>query len=592
MIAFWLLYVVVVGVLAALVAAALEHVLRLWRRPVRFVWAAALFATVAAPLVVRFAPGEPVSEVPAPAAVMPAGEAVALSTMPVVPSWPDRIAASLAGLGARLEPAARRLAPLDRPLVALWALLSATLLVSLLRSARRLRRRRGEWTPAVVDGVPVLVAADLGPAVVGGRDARVVLPSWAMQLDAPLRQLVLRHEHEHLRAGDPHLLLAGLAAVIAMPWNPALWWQLGRLRLAVELDCDRRVLQAHGDVERYGLLLMAVSQRAGGLMRLAMPALSESSAALERRIAAMTAATPRRRGARAAALGAVDVAAAGVACIVPSPNRLSAATLESSAPRAQRATLPDTIPVKHDTSDTYFEYQVEEPVVAINRVSPAYPAALRSQRLTGQVIAQFVVDVDGSVQPGSFRVLESNHELFTAAVEAVVPEMRFEPAKVGGQPVRQLVQQPFVFSAGASPSAAAGTAMPASTMPSRAPAASGSVRGGGVLRPSKRPPTLSDPNQTYFEYQVEQPARVSNDAHPVYPAALKAQHVAGQVIAQYEVDTEGQVDMSTFKVVESSHPLFTDAVREAVSRLRFQPAEIGGKQVRQLVQQAFAFKER
>src|SRR5262249_58279568 len=28
----------------------------------------------------------------------------------------------------------------------------------------------------------------------------------------------------------------------ALPWNVALWWQRSRLRLAVEMDCDARVL--------------------------------------------------------------------------------------------------------------------------------------------------------------------------------------------------------------------------------------------------------------------------------------------------------------------------------------------------------------
>jgi hypothetical protein len=28
-----------------------------------------------------------------------------------------------------------------------------------------------------------------------------------------------------------------------MAWNPLLWWQWNRLRLAIELDCDLRVLR-------------------------------------------------------------------------------------------------------------------------------------------------------------------------------------------------------------------------------------------------------------------------------------------------------------------------------------------------------------
>jgi TonB family protein len=63
----------------------------------------------------------------------------------------------------------------------------------------------------------------------------------------------------------------------------------------------------------------------------------------------------------------------------------------------------------------------------------------------GQVIAQFVVDTDGSVDMSTFKVLESSHELFSAAVETALAQMTFRPAEKDGQVVKQLVQQPFVF---------------------------------------------------------------------------------------------------------------------------------------------------
>ena len=47
---------------------------------------------------------------------------------------------------------------------------------------------------------------------------------------------------EHVRTKDPLTLALGLAAVVVAPWNPLAWWQHRRLRDAVEVDCDRRVL--------------------------------------------------------------------------------------------------------------------------------------------------------------------------------------------------------------------------------------------------------------------------------------------------------------------------------------------------------------
>ncbi|HEU4628653.1 MAG TPA: TonB family protein [Gemmatimonadaceae bacterium] len=103
------------------------------------------------------------------------------------------------------------------------------------------------------------------------------------------------------------------------------------------------------------------------------------------------------------------------------------------------------------------------------------------------------------------------------------------------------------------------------------------------------PPPVVDANQTYFEFQVEKPVVSLGNAAPTYPPMLESQGVTGQVIAQFEVTTEGRVDMDTFKVIESSHELFTAAVKSALQRMRFKPAEIGGKPVRQLVQQSFVF---
>ncbi|MHB1222709.1 MAG: energy transducer TonB [Gemmatimonadaceae bacterium] len=99
-----------------------------------------------------------------------------------------------------------------------------------------------------------------------------------------------------------------------------------------------------------------------------------------------------------------------------------------------------------DVAGTYLAFQVERQVAQLpGRGSPNYPSLLQSQGVTGRVVAQFVVDTTGHIEVGSFEVLESSHELFSAAVRRALPEMRFSPAEVGGRKVRQLVQQPFVF---------------------------------------------------------------------------------------------------------------------------------------------------
>lgn len=97
-------------------------------------------------------------------------------------------------------------------------------------------------------------------------------------------------------------------------------------------------------------------------------------------------------------------------------------------------------------------------------------------------------------------------------------------------------------------------------------------------------------DQTYFDFQVEKPvATAPGSAAPRYPDILRSAGVEGEVLAQFEVDTTGRINIASFKVLRKSHDLFEAAVRSALPNMRFLPAEIGGRKVRQLVQQPFVF---
>ncbi|MDQ6611738.1 MAG: energy transducer TonB [Gemmatimonadota bacterium] len=97
-------------------------------------------------------------------------------------------------------------------------------------------------------------------------------------------------------------------------------------------------------------------------------------------------------------------------------------------------------------------------------------------------------------------------------------------------------------------------------------------------------------DQPYFEFQVEKPVvSAPGSPGPVFPDMLKSAGVEGQVLAQFVVDTTGRAEVNTFKVLKSDHQLFELAVKNALPRMRFLPAEVGGKKVKQLVQQPFQF---
>ncbi|MDQ6717379.1 MAG: energy transducer TonB [Gemmatimonadota bacterium] len=98
-------------------------------------------------------------------------------------------------------------------------------------------------------------------------------------------------------------------------------------------------------------------------------------------------------------------------------------------------------------------------------------------------------------------------------------------------------------------------------------------------------------DKTYFEFQVEKPAQAaSGNPSPRYPEVLKSSGVEGKVMAQFVVLETGRADMSDFKILSSDNDLFSSAVKNVLPSMRFLPAEIGGKKVRQLVQLPFEFK--
>ena len=76
---------------------------------------------------------------------------------------------------------------------------------------------------------------------------------------------------------------------------------------------------------------------------------------------------------------------------------------------------------------------------------------------------------------------------------------------------------------------------------------------------------------------------------PRYPDLLRDAGVDGEVLAQFVVDTTGRADMLTFKVLKSTHDLFTATVRASLPNMTFFPAEVGHKKVKQLIQMPFEF---
>ena len=161
---------------------------------------------------------------------------------------PSHRSASAAAAGGKERPTHRLWTPARYRdvlwgLLAAWGLTSSLLLIRLFAGTAVVRRqlRHGETT--LLDGIPVILSADFGPAVLGLRHPRIVVPRALAEQDPEPRAALLLHEDEHLRAYDAPVLLGATLLVMLVPWHLPLWWMRRRLRLAIEVDCDARVVR-------------------------------------------------------------------------------------------------------------------------------------------------------------------------------------------------------------------------------------------------------------------------------------------------------------------------------------------------------------
>ena len=89
---------------------------------------------------------------------------------------------------------------------------------------------------------------------------------------------------------------------------------------------------------------------------------------------------------------------------------------------------------------------------------------------------------------------------------------------------------------------------------------------------------------------VERVPRILGSAPPPrYPVALRESGVAGRVLVRFVIDTLGRAELDGAVVTETTHTLFSDAVKNVLGLYRFSPGSIGGRKVRTMVQLPFTF---
>jgi TonB family protein len=285
---------------------------------------------------------------------------------------------------------------------------------------------------------------------------------------------IVAHEREHVRARDPWLVHLAAGATVVMPWHPVVWWMTMRLRLAVEFDCDARVLaRCENAAERaaYAELLLAIASRVSPATGLAVPALIESSSTLSRRIAAMFPGAVRFVRTKSVVATLIAAALAITACNAPAPSsndegagvsgpvgpeptvaRPPAAQPEAAptthvsseqpvppatAPSTARETTPAGAPTVHRPGPGVIN------PVPIRQIRPTYTPGAMRRKVQGSVQLEAVVDREGRVR--DVKVLKSlDAELDENALKAA-REWTFHPGARDGQPVDVAVMLELQF---------------------------------------------------------------------------------------------------------------------------------------------------
>ena len=410
MIAAWMLWSAGVGVLFLVAGLAAERLLALGGRPTRWVWLVSGVATTALS-VLRIPGGAPEQ------AVTPPGYAPLLMEPLAVMVSGDSMPRSF-----------------DDLLVLGWVLLSSLVVVTVLLAFARLMRVVRASQPGSLGHRSVLWSRDTGPTIVGVLRPRVVLPTWARAIGRKEQELILAHEEEHIRAGDARLRLLMMLPLFVFPWNPALWLQRHRLNLAVELDCDRRVMRRMpGHSHAYGNLLLSVGTGRNGLHGLALVSFSEGRWQLEHRINRLTDKMPRPRPSQTSLLllGAAVIVA--LAVLFPRIRGEVGAGDKLPELMAEPIVTPFT-----ERPDLLNEAEVRQ------AMESEYPPILKEAGIGGTIQVHIFVNLEGNVD-NVHIAHSSGHEPLDQAGLRVASVMQFTPARNQNEVVPVWITIPFIF---------------------------------------------------------------------------------------------------------------------------------------------------
>ncbi len=182
----------------------------------------------------------------------------------------------------------------------------------------------------------------------------------------------------------------------------------------------------------------------------------------------------------------------------------------------------------------------EVPPKWISRTPPVYPLAMRRSGLRGNVVVEFVVDIEGRVrEPVVVRTL---NPAFNEAALTAIRRWKFEPARSAGVPVNCKMQQPISFSLDMFDG------------------------GGDGLEVRHRANQDKLPEELRYDVAPALKALVT----PIYPYALLRDHVKGTASVSMLIGPDGRVMGS--KIVKADRPELGYALQASVDLFEYSPA--------------------
>ncbi|HET7218240.1 MAG TPA: M56 family metallopeptidase [Vicinamibacterales bacterium] len=445
--------------------------------------------------------------------------------------------------GSPRAPSAGRLTTVERFLVPLWiaGALSGLLLlaVGLARltwiAARAARITSGAWAVIAAEiaekyGVrrPVLLQADRPSLLItwGLAQPKVLVPISALGWTEDRIRIVLRHELAHARRGDWLVQLAGEILRCAYWFNPLLWIACTRLRQESEHACDDEVLAGGVEASAYAEHLLEVARELKPRVPpLPAPAITRSTK-LERRFHAMLDArltrTPASKAFRFVSAGLLLTATTIVAAAQNGPSILSGSVVDSTGAPVPGAVVALT----NKTSDAKFEVKTDDrgrfefvPLPAdsydLSVKYPGFKTAQEPLALAGASVKRDITLALGTLEE-------------TITIVGGGSEMSFVSGSIAAPPPQRTAERDLQRAA----------------YQRDLQACAPSSEGGRV-----RPP------------------RKIKDVRPVYPQVLQSAGVAGTVVLDATIDTDGLV--KELSVIKSVHPALDEAAIEAVRQWQF-----------------------